>query len=181
MPFFTSPRFLRNVLLADAASCLASGALQLLWTAFAGRPLEPAAAFAGGHRLVPARLRLHGGLHRDPRSAAAAAGLGAGGRQPRLGGWLVLACWRVPGSRRRGSARLDPGPGGLRRGTGRIAMDGTAARPLRHCRLTCGAGRRRCKAPARTRSSERFLSCMLSRSASRGPAVRPPALQECPP
>jgi hypothetical protein len=32
MSFFTSPRFLRNVLVADAASCLASGALQVLWT-----------------------------------------------------------------------------------------------------------------------------------------------------
>ena len=32
MSIFTSPRFLRNVLAADAASCLASGALQVLWT-----------------------------------------------------------------------------------------------------------------------------------------------------
>jgi hypothetical protein len=32
MAIFSSPRFLRNVLLADALSCLASGALQLLFT-----------------------------------------------------------------------------------------------------------------------------------------------------
>lgn len=33
MSFFAHPRFLRNVLLADAASCLGSGALQLFFTA----------------------------------------------------------------------------------------------------------------------------------------------------
>jgi hypothetical protein len=32
MPNFSSPRFLRNVLLADALSCLVSGAAQLLFT-----------------------------------------------------------------------------------------------------------------------------------------------------
>ena len=32
MSIFASPRFLRNVLLADAASCLATGALQLAFT-----------------------------------------------------------------------------------------------------------------------------------------------------
>jgi hypothetical protein len=32
MAFFSSPRFLRNVLLADALSCLATGALQLAFT-----------------------------------------------------------------------------------------------------------------------------------------------------
>jgi hypothetical protein len=33
MSIFSSPRFLRNVLFADAASCLGTGALQLLFTA----------------------------------------------------------------------------------------------------------------------------------------------------
>ncbi|MDB5873930.1 MAG: hypothetical protein JWQ07_3372 [Ramlibacter sp.] len=33
MSIFASPRFLRNVLFADAASCLATGALQLLFNA----------------------------------------------------------------------------------------------------------------------------------------------------
>lgn len=33
MSLFDSPRFLRNVLFADAASCLATGALQVLFTA----------------------------------------------------------------------------------------------------------------------------------------------------
>ncbi|MBA2676167.1 hypothetical protein [Ramlibacter sp.] len=32
MSIFASPRFLRNVMLADAASCLATGALQLAFT-----------------------------------------------------------------------------------------------------------------------------------------------------
>ena len=32
MSIFTAPRFLRNVLLADAASCVATGALQVLFT-----------------------------------------------------------------------------------------------------------------------------------------------------
>jgi hypothetical protein len=32
MSIFTSPRFLRNVLLADAASCVGTGAAQLLFT-----------------------------------------------------------------------------------------------------------------------------------------------------
>lgn len=32
MSIFASPRFLRNVLFADAASCVASGAVQLLFT-----------------------------------------------------------------------------------------------------------------------------------------------------
>ena len=40
MSVFASPRFLRNVLLADAASCLASGAAQLGFTAALARLLN---------------------------------------------------------------------------------------------------------------------------------------------
>ncbi|WP_298923543.1 hypothetical protein [uncultured Ramlibacter sp.] len=48
MSVFASPRFLRNVLLADAASCLGSGALQLLFTAQMAELLRlPAALLLG--------------------------------------------------------------------------------------------------------------------------------------
>lgn len=46
MPIFDASRFLRNVLFADAASCLASGALQILFTA----------ALAGLLNLAPSLL-----------------------------------------------------------------------------------------------------------------------------
>jgi hypothetical protein len=48
MSIFASPRFLRNVLLADAASCVATGALQLVFTAQLAQLLNlPAALLAG--------------------------------------------------------------------------------------------------------------------------------------
>ena len=48
MSIFATPRFLRNVLLADAASCLATGALQLLFTESLARLLNlPAALLVG--------------------------------------------------------------------------------------------------------------------------------------
>lgn len=48
MSISASPRFLRNVLLADAVSCLASGALQVLFTAALRQILNlPAPLLAG--------------------------------------------------------------------------------------------------------------------------------------
>lgn len=48
MSIFASPRFLRNVLLADAASCLVSGAAQLGFNAVLARLLNlPAALLLG--------------------------------------------------------------------------------------------------------------------------------------
>ncbi len=48
MSIFDAPRFLRNVLFADAASCLASGALQVLFTAALAELLNlPPALLAG--------------------------------------------------------------------------------------------------------------------------------------
>ena len=48
MSIFASPRFLRNVLFADAASCLATGALQVLFTAQLAQLLNvPAVLLAG--------------------------------------------------------------------------------------------------------------------------------------
>lgn len=48
MPISASPRFLRNLLFADAASCLATGALQVLFTApLAGLLALPAPLLAG--------------------------------------------------------------------------------------------------------------------------------------
>ena len=58
-------------LFADAASCVATGALQLLFTAAAGRAAEPAGRAAHGHRLVPAGVCGHGRLHRHARATAA--------------------------------------------------------------------------------------------------------------
>ncbi len=48
MSIFASPRFLRNVLLADAASCIATGALQLAFAAPLAQLLNlPAALLVG--------------------------------------------------------------------------------------------------------------------------------------
>ncbi|MEO5672256.1 MAG: hypothetical protein ABIR26_16330 [Ramlibacter sp.] len=48
MSIFTSPRFLRNVLLADSASCVATGVLQLMFTEALARLLHlPAALLVG--------------------------------------------------------------------------------------------------------------------------------------
>src|SRR5437763_1833863 len=48
MSILASPRFLRNVLLADAASCVATGAVQTLWTGALAQTLDvPAALLAG--------------------------------------------------------------------------------------------------------------------------------------
>ena len=48
MPISASPRFLRNVLFADAASCLATGALQVVFTPPLAQLLNlPAALLAG--------------------------------------------------------------------------------------------------------------------------------------
>jgi hypothetical protein len=48
MSIFASPRFLRNVLLADAVSCVATGAIQVLFTApLAGLLHVPAALLSG--------------------------------------------------------------------------------------------------------------------------------------
>jgi hypothetical protein len=55
MSIFASPRFLRNVMLADAASCLATGALQLGFTAPLAQLLNlpaPLLAATGAFMLV---------------------------------------------------------------------------------------------------------------------------------
>ena len=55
MSIFASPRFLRNVLLADSASCLAPGALQLAFTQFPARDLSlPARSPTGRGVVLPA-------------------------------------------------------------------------------------------------------------------------------
>ena len=59
MSTVASPRFLRYVLYADAASCVATGALQLLFTPSLAHLLNLPADIAHGHRLVPAGLCGH--------------------------------------------------------------------------------------------------------------------------
>ena len=48
MSIFSSPRFLRKVLLADAASCIATGALQVAFTSELARHLGISAALLTG-------------------------------------------------------------------------------------------------------------------------------------
>jgi hypothetical protein len=76
MSVFASPRFLRNVMLADAASCLATGALQVGFTPLLAQWLQlPAPLLAGTGWFLLAY-------------AAAAAFVGT--RQPVPRGWVGL-------------------------------------------------------------------------------------------
>lgn len=76
MSIFASPRFLRNVMLADAASCLATGALQLAFTATLAELLH-----------LPAPLLLETGLFLVAYAALAAF---VGTRDPVPRGWVRL-------------------------------------------------------------------------------------------
>ncbi|MEO7392647.1 MAG: hypothetical protein ABIU58_10760 [Ramlibacter sp.] len=79
MSLFASPRFLRNVLLADAASCIATGVLQLLFTADLARLFNlPAVLLIGTGWFLLAYAAFVGFIAtRDP--------------VPRGGVWLLVA------------------------------------------------------------------------------------------
>ena len=76
MSIFASPRFLRNVMLADAASCLATGALQLAFTGTLAQLLH-----------LPAPLLVETGIFLVAYAAAAAF---VGMRDPVPRGWVRL-------------------------------------------------------------------------------------------
>lgn len=76
MSVFASPRFLRNVMLADAASCAGTGALQVLFAPALAELLR-----------IPAPLLLGTGVFLIVYAAAATF---VGTRQPVARGWVAL-------------------------------------------------------------------------------------------
>ena len=101
MSIVASPRFLRNVLFADAASCVATGALQLLFTAPLAELLNLPAALLMGTGWFLLAYAATVGLHRDARSTAARRWSGCW--WPATWGGLAPArrCWPAAGSRPR--------------------------------------------------------------------------------
>jgi len=97
MSVFASPRFLRNVLLADAASCIATGALQVLFTAQLHTLLNlPAALLAGtGWFLLAYGATVGGIATREPLPRAFVALFAAGNLGWAIACGALLASGRV--------------------------------------------------------------------------------------